>query len=307
MIFSTKKNINSDNQRRQFIVVGVQRGGTSAIASALQALGISLGNNFHEPIYEDLDMAAAFRAKNWKKLKKLIAAHELKHPQFAWKLPDSNTQLRKVSKLFSNPSFIYIYRDIFAIASRKQTVSDIELIEAMRTGLSAYNRIIKFSDKYDYPALHISYEKLLLEKKTQLIKLASFCDIQASEDLINQVSEAIEPSPQRYNQWVDISRQITTLSEAGYDGFIDNISTNRVSGWIVNKSSDSPISADLFINNQFITDLVCDEFRGDLIAAGKSITGNAGFNIELPNVTLNTGDHIKLQPKGSDISLWGHF
>ena len=54
------------------IVVGVNRGGTSAVAATLNAIDVPLGESWHEPIYEDLDLADAFRTSNWKKFKDIV-------------------------------------------------------------------------------------------------------------------------------------------------------------------------------------------------------------------------------------------
>ncbi|WP_428033463.1 sulfotransferase [Amphritea sp.] len=307
MIFSATKNRNPSAAHRQFIVVGVQRGGTSAIAASLKALGVSLGDNFHEPIYEDIGMAEAFRAGNWKKLQKLIVAYEQKYVLFAWKLPDSNSKLTRVSKLFSNPSFIFVYRDIFAIAKRKKTVHDTDISAAMSSSLSAYNRILKFVDKSHYPALHISYEKLLQDKQGHLKELAAFCHLEASEDLIERACKSIEASPRSYTQWVEISRQIIALNKAGFDGYIDHVSESLISGWMLKSGSDQPVTLELFVNDKLITEFLCDTFRGDLITAAKSNTGNAGFSIPLPEGTLKKSDRISLKPTGHSVGLFTDF
>lgn len=80
------------------IVVGVSRGGTSAISASLQALGISMGAKFHTPIYEDLALAESFRAKDWRQLKIIIKEYEASNKIFGWKLPDSHRHLDRIYK-----------------------------------------------------------------------------------------------------------------------------------------------------------------------------------------------------------------
>lgn len=303
MIFSAKKNIIANNKRRQFIVVGVQRGGTSAIAATLEALGVSLGDNYHEPNFEDLGLANAFRAGDWKKVATLINNYEEKYEKFAWKLPDSNNKLQRISKLFSNPNFIFVYRDIFAIASRKQYVHGGDISDAMHSSLAAYKRILKFTDNNSFPALHISYEKLLLSKEAHLRELAEFCDIEASDNLIKQASKTIEASPKIYTQWADISLQIVTLNREGFDGYIDQVSEKQISGWFLKIGSNEPVTIELFVNDLLIADCLCDDTRGDLITAGKSNSGKAGFNIPFPEGVLKKADRVSINPKGYSISL----
>jgi len=84
--FKTSGNIKHTGKKEQYIVIGVGRGGTSAIAASLNTLGITLSGDFNEPIYEDIEMAKAFRSRDWRSFKRLIASYEAKYQKFAWKL-----------------------------------------------------------------------------------------------------------------------------------------------------------------------------------------------------------------------------
>jgi len=296
--FKTTGSIKYDKLPEQYIVVGVGRGGTSAIAASLHTLGVSLGDNFNPPNFEDTQMSEAFRTRNWKKFKQLIKNSESKYSKIAWKLPDSNKQLNRINRYFSNPYYIFVYRDIFAIANRKNLAKDTDILTTMQTSLASYNRIIKFIKKNKINALHISYEKLLQNKYEYAQELALFCNIPASEELLKQVSDIIEPSPENYVSWTETSRQLTRLKQSGYDGYIDSTSEESISGWMLQINNKAPITIELLINNEYHLEFKCDNFRQDLIDAKKSTSGNAGFNIPLKAGSIKKNDTISVRVKG---------
>lgn len=290
--------IQHNKSPEQYIVVGVGRGGTSVIAASLHTLGITLGDNFNLPNYEDTQMSAAFRSRNWKELKQLISSSESKYLKFAWKLPDSNKQLKRINHYFSNPRYIFVYRDIFAIANRKNLAKNDDILTTMQSSLASYNRIIKFIKKNKISALHISYEKLLQNKYEYAQELALFCNIPASEELLQKIGTLIEPSPDGYTTWTETSLQLTKLRQSGYDGYIDTISEDSISGWLLQINNKEPITIELLINDQHKLDFKCNNFRQDLIGAKKSTTGNAGFNITLESGHINKNDTITIKVKG---------
>jgi len=295
--------IKHNSSPKQYVVVGVGRGGTSAIAASLHTLGVSLGDSFNPPNFEDTQMSKAFRARKWRNLKQLIKESESKYPKFAWKLPDSNKQLNRINRYFSNPYYIFVYRDIFAIANRKNLAKNNDILTTMQTSLASYSRIIKFIKKNKINALHISYEKLLQNKYEYAQELALFCNIPASDELLKKVSDIIEPSPDNYVSWAETSLQLTKLKQSGYDGYIDLISEESISGWMLQINNKEPITIELLINDNYQLEFKCDNFRQDLIDAKKSSTGNAGFSIPLKKGIINNNDTISIRIKGSNPCL----
>jgi len=301
--FKTLGNIQHDHNKEQYIVVGVARGGTSAVTASLNALGVTLSGNYNDTILEDVEMAKAFRSKNWKDFKRLITEYEEKYQKFAWKLPDSHSQLERINKYFSNPYFIFVYRDIFSIANRKNITLNIDITEAMNSNLVAYQKIVKFIKKRNPQSLHVSYEKMLQNNMGYAEELAKFCNITASEELLNKVCDVIEPAPDTYVHWCDTVNQNTTLKAFGYEGCIDQLTEKEIAGWITNIDNDVPVKIDLLINGKFVLELTCQIFREDLILAGKSSSGNAGFDIPLENIDLKKNDEVRINPRGHNTGL----
>jgi len=295
--FKTLGVIEHASRSEQYIVVGVGRGGTSAVAASLHALGVPLGVQnveFGGHNYENFEMAVAFRSRKWKRLKELIAQNEATYQKFAWKLPDSNKQLTRINKYFSNPYYIFVYRDILAIANRKDITLDIDLISGMKKNLADYERIVNFSKRNGLRSLHVSYEKMLLDKKGYAKELAKFCGVKASDDLLDKVAAVIEVSPAHYLQWSSNSR----FKKTEYQGRILHASKSHIEGWMASEKDSVPLTVEVLINNVLFGEYSSDVYREELVTAGKSESGKAGFYIEFPKARLKDNDVVMVRPKG---------
>lgn len=256
---------------RQYLVVGVERGGTSAIASALNAIGLPLTEGSISPNYEDKHLSNLLDRKDWRGLLEKISLYDKKYGSFYWKLPRSSLHLNRLSKIFPNPYFIFVYRDLFAIASRKNMIFDENIFDSIDGSLKSYERILNFSKKTNYPSLHVSYEKMLINKDVFSVKLAEFCNIVATNEIIGNISSNIGSSPKKYLVWAEATRQQINLKKYNYDGYIDVINRNVISGWMVDKNKNKALEVELLVNNEVLTEIRCKIERQDVIDAGKSI------------------------------------
>jgi hypothetical protein len=128
-------------QGTAIIIVGVNRGGTSAVAASLNSLGIFLGDFWQEPNYEDIILAKAFRNGSWKTFENKISEYEDKHRIFGWKLPDVTQKLFKINRIIKNPKYIFIFRDICSISNRMNSALNINHLEGMLYANQQYKNI----------------------------------------------------------------------------------------------------------------------------------------------------------------------
>lgn len=277
-----------DHAPKQFIVIGVSRGGTSAIAASLLAAGIDLGepNRDYAPNnFEHIALANAFRQRKWKLFKKLVSENEERYENFAWKLPDIGWYINKVRNTFSNPYFIFVYRDLFAIANRRSVTLELDSFFSMEASLKEYQRMIKFAKKKDIRSFHVSYEKMLLEPESYAEALCEFCSLKSDAAKIKGIASIIKPAPDDYIQWASNSK----FKKNGlYDGHIDEFSCQKVRGWMLLKDAHKPIDIEVFINQKLMGVFSCNQFREDLISAKKSQDGLAGFDIDLSSLLLSS-------------------
>jgi hypothetical protein len=193
-----------------YIVVGLARGGTSSIAAALHALGIFMGDLARPPNYEDRRLISSIPAVNllslkrrdWSEFEATLRQYDLQHAWWGFKYPSLHTDLEKAHQLFRNPRYIFIYRDVLAISSRRsQIFPEHDHFRFMQDYLNKYAQIIRFAEKHAFPALHVSYEKMLTNTEAFSSALCEFCNIPISSDNSKTISSVISPSPEKYTAW----------------------------------------------------------------------------------------------------------
>ncbi len=204
------QNVQAHPDKGCYIVVGLARGGTSSIASALHALGIFMGDLARPPNYEDRKLIASIPAANrlslkrrdWTDFEATLRQYDLQHDWWGFKYPSLHTDLEKVHQLLRNPRYIFIYRDVLAISSRRsQIFPDHDHFRFMRDYLNKYAQIVRFAEKNAFPALHVSYEKMLTNTDAFSRALCEFCNVPVSLENSKTISCVITPSPEKYTAW----------------------------------------------------------------------------------------------------------
>lgn len=302
--FENQCHIEKSKRAVTYIVVGMNRGGTSAIAASLDALNIPLGADFYSPIFEDQAIAKAFRAKKWREVKAIADSYTAELGTYAWKLPDSIWQLDKVHKLFFNPRYLFVYRDVFAIANRVNDVHARELEDAIKNALRGYENICKFIRRYQPDCLHISYEKLLNNSVAYAETLMQFTQTEPTEEACRSITGSITASKQEYLHWLARSKQEKTLREAGFIGFLDGVTKNVVGGWLKHNELTSCSHVDIYVNAEKFATVPANQLRQDLIKRKIDLAGTIGFRFEFIK-PLKAEDHVSVCISGTGIELIG--
>jgi hypothetical protein len=288
------------------IVVGINRGGTSAVAAALNATGIFMGNRYSEPNYEDAFLANAFRNSDWKRFKEIVSSYETTHGKFAWKYPAIRNKLFRIHRYFSNPRYVFVYRDIFAIAQRKHQVFKKDHVHLMAESLWDYGAMLLFIKLLNPYVLHVSYEKLLYNKKKFAETLLSFSEIITTEDRIDAIVNQISSSPESYLHWSLRSQLMVALEKKGYKGYLEQLTTESVTGWAFRITNDQSVVVDICINGHVVGNSIADECREGLSQiAGAPRNGCIGFRFNFNAMNLKAGDLISVVFHGTAFDLVG--
>ncbi|MGY4878979.1 hypothetical protein ACLUEY_13995 [Vreelandella aquamarina] len=284
------------------IIVGVNRGGTSAIAASLNSLDIFLGELWYEPTYEDVHLARYFRNKNWRKFKNQVKKYESEHNLFAWKLPDSINRLNKVKKTFKNPKYIFVFRDIYAVSHRQKHSLEIPLFKGMLSSLFKYLKALLFIRMNNPDHLLVSYEKVLTDKDKFAFDLLSFLELEVCEKNIELIKEALSSSG--YREWAEKSKYARLLKKSGYNGYLDYLDEKKVTGWVKSFNDDQPVMLEVFINEEKVGEVIADQYRGDLVDLAISETGRNGFTFFF-KASLNPHTQVSIKPKDIKMHLIG--
>jgi len=102
---------------RTFVVLGCPRGGTSLLAGALKVAGVHMGE-FRTNQYEDPDFNIPLHEADraLERLEPVIVRRNRDHLYWGWKLPNNIYYIDSVRHLLVEPCYLFVYRDLFAIA-----------------------------------------------------------------------------------------------------------------------------------------------------------------------------------------------
>jgi len=209
---------------RTLIVLGAPRGGTSAIASILRELGVFLGDNATAPVYEDLELASRLERESEESASAKIEDYNQRHNVWGFKRPGLAFTIDQHHKLFRNPIYLAVFRDLFAAANRNLISSHIKnpLPEKMLRIQASYAHILSFLDQQQPSMLACSYEKLLLNPAGYVDFLLEQAGLSVSAEQRTAAIRCVEPQPASYLQHARADR---------CHGAIDGIEAGRVRGW----------------------------------------------------------------------------
>jgi hypothetical protein len=270
---------------RTFIVTGLQRSGTSLVASILRQVGIFMGSEINDLVHEDEAIAKILIARNRGGLKQLIRERDATYGTWGFKIPMLCEPLGPDDlALFSDPHIIVPFRDPVSVAVRKSLSEYQDPMRALRTAVDDQASLMEFIERLHCPTLLLSYEKSLVFPGDFIDAILQFCDLPRGEALRETLIRLIEPNRQDYI--AQVRRQ--------YDGVIDGVSGGCLYGWCCLTNVADPVALDLLVDGQPVLAFVADVFRQDLLDAGFG-TGHHGFSIDLAGLSLRPDALIRVR------------
>lgn len=184
-------------------VLGAPRGGTSAIAGIVRYLGVPMGREVDEASNEDTEFRAHGgdrdlfakavnddrRLRYIAYLRSLVETRNGAHPVWGWKDPIAGLYIADIVDELRNPHFIFVARDLVAIAQREASVAGSAqkvLLAYMRNACNLYGHQVDFLAGYGCPSILVSYERMLRSPGPTASDLAQF--LGAADDAVEKVS-----------------------------------------------------------------------------------------------------------------------
>jgi len=278
------------------VVLGVARGGTTMVASVLQALGVFMGDKLG-PVLEDPTLSRLVEAHNVQQLKELVASRNAAYSLWGWKRPSALDHSEVWKGIFRNPYIIGIFRDPFVIANRNRISMLSEVFQSMEQSVQQLGLLVKFLREQECPVLLCSYEKVLSSPQTFVRAVDNFLDLNATDrwgDAIRQV----DPASQEY---LEASRITQSL------GHLDLVDERFCSGWVFYpKQPAKAADVNVFVNDQLIHTVTAKLPRSDVKGKGIHPTGLCGFRFEWPiGFRPQVGDIVAARAEGDIKSLEG--
>lgn len=277
--------VNSGDNNQPIIIVGSARGGTSLVAGVLHHLGLFMGDHFDDSVFEDVYLSSAFEKADDKKVKSIIKEYKKKNKIFGWKRPSSVSDLDRVHKIFNEPKYIFIFKDVLSISLRNKISMMMDINDSMRLALKNYMNVINFIDKYSPNALLLSYDKVIKYKDNFVETLDDFCGINASSEKFKKAKKFINPEPAKYLDASRITKSVGHLDGITRDG-------KYLFGW-ARYPNASHITAEIefYLDDELIGTTSANEPRKDV---DELYEKPCSFHWEIPqNLKLNETNKIR--------------
>lgn len=158
---------------RAVIVTGSARGGTSLAAALCHHIGVPMGKG--GPRYENPYLQWAALSDRWDVVEELANTIGQEYPIWGWKLPLLHEHLDRVAELLPEARFVFITKDVGAIAKRRIKSGDpSQLPKYISRAVRVYSNLAKFAERGDYPVLFLSYELVMKDTAGAARELADF-------------------------------------------------------------------------------------------------------------------------------------
>ncbi len=286
MRFIGDKNV-LEKEEKTIIVVGVARGGTSLVAGALHHLGVFGGERSVPPVFEDVKLATAYEQDDKQQVEETISLYNQEHSVWFYKRPSSIHYVKKLMEQVRNPVFMFIFKDIFAIANRNTISMKLDVVEGLGRAYKDYGMMLEFIQKHKPNGFLLSYEKVMENKDSFIEALVEVVGKQKiSPEQKQKALDFIEPNPKAY---LDSSRTTKSM------GRIGSVADNKVIGWAKYAYNNKPATVELYINDVFIAQKKANDFRPKLLEDKVHPTGHCGYVFELEEGTLKSGDKVQVK------------
>lgn len=156
-------------ERRTYVCLGVPRGGTSAVAGAMQRLGLFIGADLPNN-YEDPD----FVSKPPAVMKQTIAARQEAHDVWGWKFPAAANYLENLMPVLENPHLVVVFRDLVSTMKAHQRWHNRGQLLSVHEILLQQQRNWFLIERWKVPTAMVSYEKAILQPALFASQMADF-------------------------------------------------------------------------------------------------------------------------------------
>lgn len=249
----------SSEPGRTFIVTGLQRSGTSLIAAMLRCAGLFIGSEINSAVNEDEEIARVLAARDFDALRLVVERRNAAHPRWGFKCPMLCDALgpRQIG-LFDRPRLIVTFRDPVAVAVRTSLSEYQPAWPALQGAISQQAALAGFLGEIQCPSLLLSYEKTLAFPHDSIDALLRFCDIAPDAQLSGQLLALIEPNRPQY----------IATARRRYEGLIEGVRDGQLYGWCWLTRASDPVTVDVLVDDRFVTRVIAEAFRQDLLDAG---------------------------------------
>ena len=275
-----------EQEQKTLIVIGVARGGTSLVAGTLDKLGVFTGKQSKPPVYEDVVLAEMFENANYNDAQKIINEYNVQNDIWLFKRPSIINYIDNVKKLFVNPIYLIIFKDIFSVSNRNSISMTTDTLQGLNKAHNDYSKILSFINKNEINGYLLSYEKIMQNTENFVETMITLLDTNIDATKKEEAIRFIEPNPKAY---LDASRITKSI------GRIGSIKKNEIIGWGKYLHTNEIAIAELYVNNKLIASTKAKDFRQHTLDKKIHSTGHCGYYFDLTKTPLKDGDIVSVK------------
>lgn len=165
---------------KTIIVCGNFRGGTTAVAQLLHAVGIPMGERMDpNNNCEDLDFQQLLiqDTVNREELRALIKKRNERYGVWGFKFPGAHVHMPEILTSFRNPHVVYVFRDPYAVGDSEQRRTGQSLYAMMARTVQYNRQMIDLLQQQVCPGHPVSFEHLLVRPEAVIDNLLGFLSI----------------------------------------------------------------------------------------------------------------------------------
>ncbi len=174
--------------QKTFVIVGVQRGGTSMVAGVLRELGVNLGSNLGGN-HEDPE----FLSMDTKKILEVADKRNEQLDVWGWKMPHSSEYIVDIQDKLRNLHTIVVFRNLLAMTESQMKHSTTTFSNAFKFSADRLNQVSQIVPGISGPLMLVDYDSALKKPTVFVNELIDFSNITPSKKEHDKALDLIDP------------------------------------------------------------------------------------------------------------------
>lgn len=180
---------------RTYVVLGVERGGTSMVAAIMRALGLDMGNDRCGLNHED----PWFLTEDHELLAERIRMRDEENKVWGFKVPKSTLHWRYYEKQLRNPHFIIVFRNPAAVADswmQRRTTNNYSSV--FKHVMRYYVESCRCMTESKAPIMTVNYERACAQQDEVIEGISNFLGIDVDQSDVSKARQVITGDGQGY-------------------------------------------------------------------------------------------------------------
>ena len=178
---------------RTLLLMGMDRGGTSAAAAVVDAIGVPMGTS-RDGHFETLEFKLGLDdPSRWRAMQAKIAAFNTHHAKWGAQIWNNPAVGGRIAAEVRNPHLLIVLRDVVAITERRlslpdETATAPELLDWM---LTETHQLLLHLTTLPLPTMLVSFERLRIQPVEVVPRIADFMGIELTRPLLQEAVDRV--------------------------------------------------------------------------------------------------------------------